>query len=191
MQSLEKFNRILMDEKPSDFIKANEDYMFDLIPDLFICKGFNQRNPWHPYDVYEHTLRVVDGVPADYTLRVAALFHDIGKPHVQTIDKDGVGHYYNHWAASKDIFDKFCHQNRINHSEETESINRLIFYHDINIDKLSEKELSCIVNLLGYDDVIRLFKLKRADLFAQAEQYHYLLKDYDRQENMILKKISK
>ena len=191
MQSLDKLNIILLDEKPSELIKENENYMFDLIPELERCKGFNQHNPWHPYDIYEHTLRVVDGVEDDYILRMSALFHDTGKVETFHLDKDGVGHFYNHWAISKTIFDKFCKKNNIIKDEIYHSISRLIFYHDINIDKLSEKELSCIINLLGYDDVIRLFKLKRADLLAQAEQYHYLLEDYDRQEEMILKKISK
>ena len=69
MQSLDKLNIILLDEKPSKLIKANEDYMFDLIPELERCKGFNQHNPWHPYDIYEHTLKVVDGVEDKYKIK--------------------------------------------------------------------------------------------------------------------------
>ena len=34
MESISKLNRILVDEKPSDFILANEPYMFNLIPEL-------------------------------------------------------------------------------------------------------------------------------------------------------------
>ena len=191
MESISKLNKILLDEKPSEFILANEPYMFNLIPELKKAKGFDQLNPWHPYDLYEHTLRVVDGVEADYTLRMAALFHDLGKPDVQYIDIDGVGHYFNHWAVSKTIFSKFYQKNCVPDIEKFESINQLIFFHDINIDKLTDKELSSLVRALGYDDVIRLFKLKRADLLAQAKEHHNILNDYDRQERMILKKISK
>ena len=191
MESISKLNRILVDEKPSDFILANESYMFNLIPELKRSKGFDQLNPWHPYDLYEHTLRVVDGVEADYILRMASLFHDLGKPDVQYIDINGVGHYYNHWAVTKTIFSRFYRNNCVPDPQKYESINQLIFFHDIDIDKLTTKELSSLVHSLGYDDVIRLFKLKRADLLAQSKEHINKLNDYDRQESMILKKISK
>ena len=70
-----KLYEILMDDKPSILIKENEDYFFSLIPELKVCKGFNQNNPWHIYDVYEHILHVVDETPKDLSLRLVALFH--------------------------------------------------------------------------------------------------------------------
>ena len=65
-----------------------------------------QKNIWHVYDVYEHILHVIDGVPNNITLRLAALFHDIGKPFVYKEDENGVGHFYGHWNKSKEIFEK-------------------------------------------------------------------------------------
>lgn len=190
MESIDKLNIMLLDDNPSTKIRENEDYLFNLIPEMHRCKGFNQMNPWHPYDVYEHTLRVVDGVEADPILRMTALFHDIGKPDTFTKDKQGVGHFYNHWAASKIIFDDFCDKHYIVRNDDIKTISRLIFYHDIDIAKMADDELDSLIRLFGRDNIIRLFKIKRSDLLAQAKEFHYLLEEYDKQENMILKKIS-
>ena len=84
---------ILLSEKPSILIKQNEEDIFKLIPELKRCKGFNQNNPWHPYDVYEHILHVVDNVDNDLILRLIALFHDIGKPEVYKEDEQGIGNF--------------------------------------------------------------------------------------------------
>lgn len=45
-----------------------------MIPELEKCKNFDQNNPYHIYDVYEHILHVVDGVPQNIYVRLAAFF---------------------------------------------------------------------------------------------------------------------
>ncbi|WP_270298721.1 HD domain-containing protein [Eggerthella sinensis] len=63
-------------------------------------QGFEQRTPYHIYDVLEHTARVIDGVPPYPLVRWAALFHDMGKPAAFFTDEDGTGHFYGHAAIS-------------------------------------------------------------------------------------------
>lgn len=54
------------------------------------------RDPEHRHkDILEHTLTVVDGVPPEHELRLAALFHDVGKPKTKTFDSEGV-HFFHH-----------------------------------------------------------------------------------------------
>ncbi len=61
----------------------------------------------HHKDVYEHTLTVLQqaideehrrfpGQPADVVLRLAALFHDIGKPATRRFEAGGVVTFYHH-----------------------------------------------------------------------------------------------
>jgi len=53
-------------------------------------------DPLHRHkDLLEHTLTVVENVPADLELRLAALLHDIGKPRTKSFGPDGV-HFYHH-----------------------------------------------------------------------------------------------
>ena len=183
----EELFEILLTDKPSQFIKDKEEEIFCLIPDLFKCKGFNQNNSWHIYDVYEHILHVIDGVPNILELRLASLFHDIGKPYVYTEDENGIGHFYNHWVKSCEIFISFARQYGLDYNLK-ETVTKLIFYHDLNFGKLSNEERIKLVDLFTIEELRMLFSLKRSDLLAQNSDYHNLLISYDEQEEDILKK---
>ena len=185
----EELCKLLMQDKPSEAIKSREAEVFELIPILKDCKGFDQRNEWHIYDVYEHILHVLDGVPKDKDLRLAALFHDVGKPEKCKIGEDGVGHYYGHWEKSQEVFDEFADKYQI---ENKELISNLIFYHDKRFANMPDAEIDRIRKMFGKDGIKLLFELKRADLKAQNPKYHYSeenlnnLNELDKQEKNIL-----
>lgn len=185
--SIEFLINILVQDNPSEFIKRNEEEIFQMLPELFSCKNFKQNNIWHIYDVYEHILHVIDGVPNNIVLRMAALFHDIGKPLVYTEDEVGVGHFYNHWEKSKEIFDQFAEKYCLEENMKKLTSN-LILYHDLNIDKISDDELIQLINIFDKDGITMLFQLKQSDLLAQNEQFHYLLNNYENQKRRILDK---
>ena len=177
---------ILISDNVYNLIKQNEKYIFDLIPELKVCKGFNQNNKWHIYDVYEHILHVISGTDKNKLLRLTALFHDIGKPLSYTIDENNIGHFYNHWNESINIYKK--HQSKFELSkEENELIINLIFYHDVNIGKLKEEEIIKMLNNIGRNNMSLLFSLKRADLLAQSPNYHNLINNINNQEENIKK----
>lgn len=72
------------------------------IPELIPSIGCEQ-NSWHLYDVFEHTMHVVDNAPVDLLIRLAALFHDIGKPGTLSTGDDGERHFYKHELLSEDL----------------------------------------------------------------------------------------
>ena len=74
-----KLLEILLSDDVYDLFKQNEKEIFEIIPELKICKGFEQNSKWHIYDVYEHILHVVSNGENNIYLRLSALFHDIGK----------------------------------------------------------------------------------------------------------------
>lgn len=180
-----KLKEILLSDKPSELIKEYEDEIFTLIPELKVCKGFNQNNIWHIYDVYEHILHVVDGVPNNIISRLTALFHDTGKPGSYTEDEKGVGHFYGHWDLSKEIFLNFA---KINNLDEdlTKRVALLIEYHDIRIESMSDKEIIKILPLFTEEDINLLFDQKESDLLAQNSIYHYLLDSYKDERKRVL-----
>ena len=67
-----------------------------LLPEVFACHGVEQGG-WHIADVFGHTLLTVQGAadlaPPDLVLRLAALFHDVGKPPTATPDGAFHGHH--------------------------------------------------------------------------------------------------
>ena len=72
------------------------------IPELAPMRGFDQKSPYHAYDVLEHTARVCAGAEeftggfAPRTLRWAALLHDVAKPACWSVDEGGRGHFFGH-----------------------------------------------------------------------------------------------
>ena len=90
---------ILCGRQAAALLEEFSDVLFELIPELAPCQGFRQYNPHHTRDVWTHTLAVVDGVPPEEALRLAALLHDAGKPATFFFDKNLVGHTYGHPAA--------------------------------------------------------------------------------------------
>ena len=69
--------------------------------DVAVMVGYDQRSPYHCYDLWGHTLHTVKalGDDADIYLKIAAFFHDIGKPEVG-FEKNGKYVYYGHPAKS-------------------------------------------------------------------------------------------
>ena len=61
---------------------------------------YNQKNPHHCYNLFAHSLHTVENiVESELLIKVAAFFHDIGKPDVAK-EKDGRLVFYNHPAKS-------------------------------------------------------------------------------------------
>lgn len=164
---------ILLSNKPSEIIRKNKNTIFEIIPELKICDGFNQHNDYHIYDILEHILHVLDEVENNYVLKVAALFHDIGKPNCFTIDEQGIGHFYGHWNESNKIFNKYANTFNLT-QDEIDLINDLIFYHDLNLNENLDK-----IKDVFKDNLYLLLSLKKADILAQNPKYFKRLDDID------------
>jgi len=63
------------------------------------------QNEFHLYDVWEHTMKTIDGIPLERgaTLRLTALLHDIGKPPTKTTDQLGRAHFYQHQSVGAEM----------------------------------------------------------------------------------------
>ncbi len=62
-----------------------------ILPEVAACKGVKQGG-YHTHDVFGHSVLAVEATPADLLVRLAALFHDIGKPVTATPDGAFTGH---------------------------------------------------------------------------------------------------
>ena len=96
----DEFEKILTCEKPSIGLKLLEKtgIMKMFIPELLQGRGCVQSDErgFHDFDVLDHLYYACDGAPAEkLNVRLAALFHDIGKPATKKII-DGNITFYNH-----------------------------------------------------------------------------------------------
>lgn len=92
----DEFSRILTGREPAKALRLilSTGLSAKFIPELESLR-ITQDPEYHHKDVLEHTLTVVERVEPDLALRLAALFHDIGKPETKEIIEGKVT-FYNH-----------------------------------------------------------------------------------------------
>ncbi len=98
-----ELNKLLCGENVTKVLLSFPEVLGAVIPEILPCVGFDQRNPHHCFDVWEHTARSVGFVPPQRELRWTMLFHDLGKPLCLSVDEKGVGHFYGHTARSAEL----------------------------------------------------------------------------------------
>lgn len=84
-----------------NFVKGKQKCISEMREEM---KGFDQKNPHHNMDLYEHSILTYENFIARYNyskeINTAALLHDYGKLYTQTFDKNGVAHYFEHPSVS-------------------------------------------------------------------------------------------
>ena len=85
--------KMLLTERPQLALdRLDQGRLLELIlPELAACKGV-QQGGYHTHDVFGHTLLTVAATPPEHVVRLAALFHDVGKPATAGPDGTFVGH---------------------------------------------------------------------------------------------------
>ena len=128
--------------------------------------GFQQHNPHHTHDVYGHTAQVVAAMPADLTLRWAALLHDIGKPATFTLDENGRGHFYGHAKVSAQMSDAILRQLKAPTALREQVV--ILIEHHMTPLTPDKKILRRRLSALGSENLNRLLRLQEADWFGRG-----------------------
>ena len=166
----EEIFKILMSRIPSIGIRLMDDLdILDyIVPELSRTIDYDQRNPHHNRNLFDHILCVLDNSPAKLTLRMAALLHDIGKPSAFSMDEKGIGHYYNHdkigGQKSSTILNRLKCSNEFM-DEVILFVREHMFYSDI-----SDKGIKRQLNRVGKDKIFDLMELKRADMMCKNKR---------------------
>ncbi len=88
-----------------------------------------QSSAFHLYSVGVHTLKVVESVPSEPVLRLAALLHDCGKPACRTTDTGGRDHFFGHAQVGAKLAEEFLRDLRFDNKTIADVV-KLILYHD-------------------------------------------------------------
>jgi len=126
-----ELNKLLCGDGVADVLLAFPDVLGVVIPEILPCVGFDQRNPHHCFDVWEHTARSVAAIPPRRELRWTMLFHDLGKPRCMTVDADGVGHFYGHTEISAELAEAIMPRLRFEKSLEAKVRMQLACFDDM------------------------------------------------------------
>jgi len=183
-----ELNKILLSQKPSlGIYKMLETGILDeIMPELLPCVGFDQHNSYHDKDVFDHTMMVLDETAPRLALRLAALMHDIEKPHCLTFDENGEGHFYGHHITSAQTSRVIL--KRLKYSNDLiDKVYRLIRYHPLKDMNIGEKGVKRFINKVGKDNIEDIFNLNYADILAKSTQKGiYRLKNMEEKTFVIL-----
>ena len=174
---------ILVAERGGRYLHDYADILTEIIPELAPCVGFEQRSPWHCYDVFDHIMVSVASAPPELTVRLAMLLHDIGKPAAASVDETGTGHFYGHQKLSAEMAQTVLRRlhcpNRL-----LRCVVELVRCHDTAVEP-TERALRQLLNRLGAEQARRLLTVKRADAMAQSERARGRLDELARSEALL------
>ena len=85
---MSEFTKILMGKNVEDVLMNYKDVIAVFIPEIKPMFGFEQHNPHHVYDVWQHTVKSVACVKNERILRLTAFFHL--KPLQLTVGEKGI-----------------------------------------------------------------------------------------------------
>jgi tRNA nucleotidyltransferase/poly(A) polymerase len=130
---------------------AESTLLFAFLPELAALKECRQ-NRHHQFNVFDHTLNaffhlegllgsnqellIADGKPAAHQitepkiplLKFTILLHDLAKPAVQTMDRNGKRHFYGHECQSSQMAEAVCRRLKCSR-RDTDKIRFLVRHH--------------------------------------------------------------
>ena len=148
------------------FIRFRE-IVAEIIPELRPCFDFGQQTIHHRYDVYEHIIHAVDGYDGeDAVIKLALLLHDIAKPAAYKFS-NGSAHFKGHPALGAKAADRILRRLKLD-NKTREAVRTLIMFHDVRL-KGGMPQMLKLINIVGEENMARLFRVMRADQLAQSE----------------------
>jgi tRNA nucleotidyltransferase (CCA-adding enzyme) len=169
----DEISKILICTKPSIGIRLLQQtgLLEYILPELEICVGFNQHNPHHHLEVFDHIMEVLDLTPPDLVIRLAALFHDIAKPKCLTMDENGSGHFYMHEIESAKETEKILKRLRFDNNTISK-VCILIREHMQGHNKLKTPSIKKLISRVGTENLNSLFELNIADIKAHKPPHN-------------------
>lgn len=180
--SVERFRdellKMLKAEKPSIGIKMMEDtgLLHIFIPEFKVCRGCTQSDDrgYHIFDVMDHNIYACDGAPATKpVVRIAALFHDIGKPESKTEHTENgltIYNFYNHERYSEKQARTIMTRLKFSNAE-IDQVYHLIANHMFHYEATwTDAAVRRFLVKVGSENVEDLIDLRLADMYGKYNE---------------------
>lgn len=131
---VEEIDKILLSPDPANGLNIlmQTGVISYIIPELSLQNNYDQNSSYHSFDLWEHTLRTVEGVDADINLRWAALLHDIAKPFVRSENKKtGFSNYVKHDVLGYDMVKRIAVHMKWS-KERREIVSEIVLNHGLD-----------------------------------------------------------
>jgi tRNA nucleotidyltransferase (CCA-adding enzyme) len=161
-------------------------------PELALMSGCTQ-NRYHAYDVWEHSMRVLDNTAQNATLlRLAALLHDIGKP-ITRVHSEVTSDYtfHQHEVVGAKVADTLLKRLKFS-NEDRQLVTHLVRHHLVVYEPTwSDSAVRRFVTRVGTEHWRDIIALAKADVLGKGQIVDNELKRLDelveRVENSIAK----
>lgn len=160
--------KLIVGPRAGKILREFPDVLRRFWPELEPLANMEQRNPWHCWNGWEHTLRAVEAAPADEVLRLTMLLHDVGKPRCKTTDEEGIDHFYGHPEVGSKMAEDMLRRLKFE-NEVRRQVVTLVKYHDVDLCR-SPRTVRRWLSRLGRSTFFRLLEVKRADALAQNRE---------------------
>lgn len=185
-----EFVKAIMSQK-SNFTTRPQFFLKSIIPEWEDMIHFPQNNPYHVYTVDFHSMIAYQMVQdnGELILRLATLFHDIGKPHCYQDGSNGIRHFKGHAKVSAEMTEQILRRLKFD-NYTIDNVVELIRYHDATFN-VGGKYVKRWLNKIGKEQFKRLLELRKADIKAHNPRYIDDRLDKIREIEMILENILK
>lgn len=164
----EELNKlILLSSKPSVGFKLMEKsgLLKILLPELAEGVGVSQPGGYHRWEVFEHTLYVVDAAPPKLHLRWACLLHDVAKPRTKVETGEGAT-FYGHEKLGSKMTKQILR--RLKYSNDFIDQVFLLVDKHMFTTQVTDKGVRRLIRKVGPELVFDLLDLRRADVAGQG-----------------------
>ncbi|MBN2553188.1 MAG: HD domain-containing protein, partial [Spirochaetales bacterium] len=162
--------RILDAPVPSVGLSLLEDsgILLNIVPELSACRGVKQ-GQLHRYDVYWHLLYSCDAAPRDnLVVRLAALFHDLGKATTREVGADGEIRFHRHEQISAEMAEDILRRLRFP-TRVVRRVAHLVAQHMFNYEpRWSDAAVRRFIARIGIENIPDILALRRADQLAMV-----------------------
>jgi putative nucleotidyltransferase with HDIG domain len=166
----DEFDKTVMAADPAQALRYMEEtgLLRLILPELAACRGVEQKGR-HAFDVFDHSLYALEYAAAkDYPrpVRLAALFHDIGKPPTAAKDPDGNWTFYLHEHYSAEMTESLMRRLRYP-NQLTGQVAHLVKLHMFNYDdSWGDAAVRRFIIRAGETALNDLFMLRFCDTYA-------------------------
>jgi tRNA nucleotidyltransferase (CCA-adding enzyme) len=165
----DELTKLLLSDNPSfgmAFLEKTS-LLYDISKDLQGSVGVSQETSAHKYDVFEHSIRSLQhAADKKYSLelRLAALFHDIGKPNTKQMTKSGKATFFGHEVVGAKITRETLKDLRFSR-EISQKVVTLVRWHMFFSDpeEITLSAVRRIIVKVGKDNIWDLMNLRKCD----------------------------